>query len=296
MVNAAVAYLTWLTLGCPGEWTTATPHPLCVELSQEQTMMCSELLTTFTSVCRPDEQECLSGGGLANFIETVEQMTNESNYRQTDIVPGSGAGIALPLVAGKISLPLSAAGVDLTSPAVLPGRLIDYLLDEERMLKSDALLEGPCPRMHFDVEDWRALASDLWECGMTRWVDSTQIPMARGKPKRAGLFGVPKAVGDKLRLIVDRRPSNWTERSLRELLLEDLANNDVSFDEFEWLWRLMTLPHPGVLQDLFLGRQGELRVSAEDCSDYFYSLRLPSALHLHTALGFDLPKEMVAQH
>eukprot|EP00971_Amphidinium_carterae_P055089 1085499-Amphidinium_carterae.2 len=77
--------------------------------------------------------------------------------------------------------------------------------------------------------------------------------------KRSGLFGVPKSSGTKLRLIIDRRPANWTERSLREFLLEDRETGSVDFLEFEELWRMMTLPHPGVLQDLFLGFEGRLR-------------------------------------
>eukprot|EP00971_Amphidinium_carterae_P172278 3415425-Amphidinium_carterae.2 len=51
----------------------------------------------------------------------------------------------------------------------------------------------------------------------------------------------------------------------------------------------MSLPHAGILQDILLGAQGEVQITAEDCSDYFYMRRLPDHLHPHTVIGWDLP-------
>eukprot|EP00971_Amphidinium_carterae_P174019 3449251-Amphidinium_carterae.1 len=152
--------------------------------------------------------------------------------------------------------------------------------------------------MHFDVNHWPQLASDLWECGMVRWVPTSWVPRVRGAIKRAGLFGVPKASGDRLRLIIDRRPANWAEHklhNLRELLLDDVVQEKVDFSEFKQLWRLMSLPHASILQDIFLGRKGYLQVTAEDCSDYFYMLRLPPHQHYHTALGWSLDRTEIAE-
>eukprot|EP00971_Amphidinium_carterae_P274296 5443414-Amphidinium_carterae.1 len=94
---------------------------------------------------------------------------------------------------------------------------------------------------------------------MVRWVLSSWIPRVRGRTKRAGLFGVPKSSGELLWLIVDRRPANWSEFNLRELLLQDLKEDKVSFTELESLWRLMSLPYESTLQDFFLGSEGRLQ-------------------------------------
>eukprot|EP00971_Amphidinium_carterae_P230288 4570298-Amphidinium_carterae.1 len=38
---------------------------------------------------------------------------------------------------------------------------------------------------------------------------------------------------------------------------------------------------------------GEVQITAEDCSDYFYMLRLPHHLHPHTVIGWDLPRQAI---
>eukprot|EP00971_Amphidinium_carterae_P294929 5856312-Amphidinium_carterae.2 len=53
MVNAAVAYMSWLSLGRPGEWSSRDQHPLLVMLTEKQTKMCTGLLST--SSCVPPE-------------------------------------------------------------------------------------------------------------------------------------------------------------------------------------------------------------------------------------------------
>eukprot|EP00971_Amphidinium_carterae_P082670 1635292-Amphidinium_carterae.1 len=289
MVNASVAYLSWLALGRPGKWAQSEQHPLHVALSDKQVLMCEGLLSTFKAVCRPGELFASPGGGLAHLLAAVTEMS--SSYHGGAVASANDTNVALPLVAGQVSLPSCAANVDLTSTDILPDRLVRYLEQGDRLQKPEELLRGPRPQMHCDVEDWRQLAADLWQCGLTRWVPTCQVPTIRGAVKRSGLFGVAKSSGSKLRLIVGRRPANWSEYSLREILLEDLTRSEVSFEEFEYLWRLMTLPHAASLQDAFLGRDGEFRVTAEDCSDYFHQLRLPSHLHVHTAIGFSLHRE-----
>eukprot|EP00971_Amphidinium_carterae_P300353 5967608-Amphidinium_carterae.1 len=44
-------------------------------------------------------------------------------------------------------------------------------------------------------------------------------------------------------------------------LLKDLESGEVALDEFEVVWRLMSLLFPGALQDIFLGRAGTLQVT-----------------------------------
>eukprot|EP00971_Amphidinium_carterae_P005651 112284-Amphidinium_carterae.1 len=55
MVNASVAYMSWLALGRPGRWNSGGQHPLLVALSDAQVQMCDGLLSTFLAVCRPGE-------------------------------------------------------------------------------------------------------------------------------------------------------------------------------------------------------------------------------------------------
>eukprot|EP00971_Amphidinium_carterae_P227687 4516188-Amphidinium_carterae.1 len=222
-------------------------------------------------------------------------MAGENTYHQISRSSAEEPSVALPLTLGQVSLPTHAATVDLLSPEVLPPRLAAYLDHPDVLQKDEAELTGRRPQMHFDVHPWPQLASDLWECGVTRWVPTDWVPRVRGAIKRAGLFGVPKSSGDRLRLIIDRRPANWAERNLRELLLADVVQEKVSFSEFEQLWKLMSLPHPSILQDIFLGRKGYLQVTAEDCSDYFYMLRLPPHQHYHTALVWSLERMEIAE-
>eukprot|EP00971_Amphidinium_carterae_P086159 1704589-Amphidinium_carterae.2 len=252
----AVAYLSWLALGRPWGWSRLEQHPLLFALSEQQSHMCDQLLHSFMAVCRPGRSLSHPGGGLAHLMTLVARMA--SDYHGAAAASPQDPNIALPLVSGQVSLPSCAATVDLQDPKVLPQRLIGYLSDESRLFKSEQDLQGPRPQMHCDVENWPALASDLWQCGLTRWVPTGHLPTIRGALKRSGLFGVAKATGSQLRLIVDRRPANWGEYNLRELLLDDLTKETVDFDEFEQLWRLMSLPHAAVLQDIFLGRQGRV--------------------------------------
>eukprot|EP00971_Amphidinium_carterae_P240838 4781184-Amphidinium_carterae.1 len=289
MVNAAVAYLSWLALGRPWGWSKQEQHPLLFSLSEQQSQMCEQLLHSFLAVCRPGRSSSHPGGGLAHLMTLVAGMA--SDYHGAAAASRQDPNIALPLVSGQVSLPSCAATVDLQDSQVLPQRLIGYLSDANRLFKSERDLQGPRPQMHCNVENWPTLASDLWQCGLTRWVPTGDLPTIRGALKRSGLFGVAKATGSQLRLIVDRRPANWGEYNLRELLLDDLAKETIDFDEFECLWRLMSLPHAAVLQDIFLGRQGRVQITTEDCSDYFHQLRLPEHLHRHTAVGWSLRKE-----
>eukprot|EP00971_Amphidinium_carterae_P235696 4677482-Amphidinium_carterae.1 len=295
MVNSAVAYLSWLALGRPASWPSERDHPLCADLSTPQRQMCLEMVQLFSAVCRPGETFVAPGGGLSHFIEALEAMGLGDVY-QASAGPCVEPSPALPLITNKVSLPVAAAQCDLLHQDVLPQRLQDYLRDPSRLLKPVSGLVGPQPRMYMDVEDWDLLASELWERSMTRWIPASQVPTVRGSDKRAGLFGVTKSNGTNLRMIVDRRPANWSEYSLRDLLLQDLGEQTVGLEEFEQLWRLMCLPYPGSLQDLFLGREGEVRVTVEDCSDYFYSLRLPHHWHPHTTIGWNLPRHAIPSH
>eukprot|EP00971_Amphidinium_carterae_P009189 181158-Amphidinium_carterae.2 len=295
MVNSAVGYMSWLSLGRPGTWATAEPHPLCARLSSCQRLMCDELVKLFSAVCRPGETYVAPGGGLSHFIEAMDIMGANRQYQGISGVD-SGPSPSRPLVASEVSLPDVAAQVDLLSDAVLPPRLQSYLRSPTRLLRGDSELNGPKPRMFMDVVDWDTLAIELWEKAMIRWIPADCVPQVRGADKRAGLFGVAKSSGSNLRMIVDRRPANWSEFSLRELLLQDLEGACVSLAEFEELWRLMCLPYPGSLQDLFLGQEGEVRVTTEDCSDYFYTLCMPSHWHPHTTVGWNLPRHAIPVH
>eukprot|EP00971_Amphidinium_carterae_P225413 4470910-Amphidinium_carterae.1 len=62
------------------------------------------------------------------------------------------------------------------------------------------------------------------------------------------------------------------------------------------MWRLMCLAFAGALQDIFLGMEGELQVTSEDCSDYFYMLLMPRHLHPHIAIGWCLYRDQIAEH
>eukprot|EP00971_Amphidinium_carterae_P323150 6422186-Amphidinium_carterae.1 len=61
-------------------------------------------------------------------------------------------GAALPLMLGEISLP------DMNEE-VLPERLKGYLSHPTRLQKTETELEGSRPGMHFEVNNWHALAS-----------------------------------------------------------------------------------------------------------------------------------------
>eukprot|EP00971_Amphidinium_carterae_P128149 2538554-Amphidinium_carterae.3 len=69
MVNSAVGYLSWLSLGRPAKWSADERHPLHAELNEEQKHMCMELVFLFSSVCRPSDTFVDPGGGLRHFTE-----------------------------------------------------------------------------------------------------------------------------------------------------------------------------------------------------------------------------------
>eukprot|EP00971_Amphidinium_carterae_P009932 195914-Amphidinium_carterae.4 len=106
-----------------------------------------------------------------------------------------------------------------------------------------------------------------------------------GRRVCAGAFGVPKKDSNLARIIIDRRPQNSREWSVRETLLRQLKEGVLPPEEFVHLTDLMTLPFPGQFTRLLVPRGGLILTSAEDAADYYYNLSLPEVMRRTNAVG-----------
>eukprot|EP00971_Amphidinium_carterae_P278661 5531785-Amphidinium_carterae.2 len=203
--------------------------------------------------------------------------------------------VACSIDVNNVSLPAQSATVKLDQ--VLPAELYT-------MLSTASFLDVPIsteeqdamslPRMCVRCSDWDALGRKLVEIGLCAVADDEKCPMwgAQRRHLRAGVFGVPKAEGSLLRLIVDRRRKNSTERGLRQGLRQLHSMGLVSDERYYDLLRHMTLPHASQFCDLLLPQGCHFLMSVMDCKDFFYLLKMPKTAMFTTAVGRPVPRSL----
>eukprot|EP00971_Amphidinium_carterae_P058441 1156167-Amphidinium_carterae.1 len=146
-----------------------------------------------------------------------------------------------------MSLPEASAQVDLVEP-VLPSEPVSHLQRPGAFSRDDLEEASFLPAPHFvHCEDWPGVAAQIISSGLARVCLSSEEPRLKHWHLRTGLFGVPKAEGDLVRLILDRRRANQGEKSLRALVIEDTG---LAAERKVELLRYMTLPHSSQFVDL----------------------------------------------
>eukprot|EP00971_Amphidinium_carterae_P191014 3790806-Amphidinium_carterae.3 len=109
--------------------------------------------------------------------------------------------------------------------------------------------------------------------------------MHNGHRVSAGLFGVPKKQTPKARLIVDRRPQNCLEVSLRKVVMDRVLSCAIPIAEGLHFTELMTLPFFGQFARLMLSSSSRLHITMEDAENYYYHMLLPKTLQRTNAVG-----------
>eukprot|EP00971_Amphidinium_carterae_P332387 6466527-Amphidinium_carterae.1 len=290
LVNYAVVYLQWLHLGQPAGGVLA--ERLAFQAPDSMVASLCALMNSMRAWCR-SAGAIPADGGLSRTCSTLLQRVAREghigSYSGIDADLGMAASAEVPnvsstvkLVAGEISLPSCSAVIPLVEPTV--PKTIERLLKSER-----AFLRHPLPekvaQSFLNVSCWKSVASELVSCGLGVLRPPEQGPQFQNKRLTAGLFGVPKKGTEKARLIVDRRPANSLEVSVREAILDLFKRGQMSKEEFLFLSDLMTLPYCGQFVRLIVPQSAEIRTFTEDAADYYYNLALPETLCLGNAVG-----------
>ena len=109
----------------------------------------------------------------------------------------------------------------------LPPERAAVLRDMHRLVLPDVDVRGPAPLGCYKVEpaEQKTLFSRLLACGAAVLLPSNEVATLRGRPLVGGMFAVPKAKkgANAQRLIIDRRPQNFTEKLLKWLQLPSAA-------------------------------------------------------------------------
>eukprot|EP00971_Amphidinium_carterae_P306267 6086479-Amphidinium_carterae.2 len=186
------------------------------------------------------------------------------------------------------SLPVESAKIDLSR--VLPQELFcmlstpGYLDLQLSEAEKNAL---SLPRMCMRSACWKELGRELVRIGLCLVADDecARLWGTNQRHLRAGVFGVEKPDTSKLRLIVDRRRSNATERSLRKGLANLLEGDLIDPERYHLLLRHMTLPHASQFTDLLLPANCHFMMNLLDCKDFFYLFEMPLTAVWTTAVG-----------
>jgi len=98
-------------------------------------------------------------------------------------------------------------------------------------------------------------------------------------PAVAEFFGVPKKGGSSLRVILERRLCN------ANVILELWGKREIDDEEYLFLCRPLTLPHPSQLADVLCLPGERLWLSSEDVAEFYHSLLWPACRHHKNAVG-----------
>ena len=163
---------------------------------------------------------------------------------------GGAAIVAEHARSADVALPESAGLVFLADH--LPPEPAAVLRDKHRLALPHVDVRGPAPLGCYKVEpaEQRTLFSRLLSCGAAVLLPSDEVATLRGRPLVGGMFAFPKAKKGVTaqRLIIDRRPQNFTEK------------------RFHWL----ELPSAAQLQRIVLDEAEVLLGSGEDLECYYY--------------------------
>eukprot|EP00971_Amphidinium_carterae_P193150 3833319-Amphidinium_carterae.2 len=246
-------------------------------------------------------------GGLSQLVALLSQklqdeggMTRQDAYAMaTDAGHSVSApdahGVAtatIELSAGNVALPKVAGHIALEPPA-MPQTLADILREDRAFIRAhppDRL--EPC---FTSVADWPQLAIELLERGLCCLMAEAEGVTFHGHRVSAGLFGVPKKQTASARLIIDRRPQNSLEVSLRRVVMDRVLSGVIDVHEGLHLTELMTLPFFAQFQRLMLSSSSELHITMEDAENYYYHMLLPRTLQRTNAIGPLLPSSVLPQ-
>eukprot|EP00971_Amphidinium_carterae_P099010 1957883-Amphidinium_carterae.3 len=78
----------------------------------------------------------------------------------------------------------------------------------------------------------------MTECGLMELIPEGSCRVV----ERAGVFSVPKRLGEPARVIIDRRPRNAVEYSFTEVLKRECDARGLDTDDYMRLRRLLLLP------------------------------------------------------
>eukprot|EP00971_Amphidinium_carterae_P231265 4589331-Amphidinium_carterae.1 len=138
-------------------------------------------------------------------------------------------GIAtMELISGNVALPM-VAGHIILQPPTLPQTLADILTEEGAFARADP--PSTLAPSYTSVHDWHALAVEFLQRGLCCLMPEAEGVSHNGHRVSAGLFGVPKKQTSKARLIVDRRPQNCLEVSLRRVVMDRVLARAISIAE-----------------------------------------------------------------
>lgn len=160
----------------------------------------------------------------------------------------------MPLVASKVSLPISTKSIPLLS--VLPPDVASLYASPDALLVDPSevdLSDLPSPRMCGSVAQYELLVTRLNKAGMVTFSSAPRVVN--------GLFVVKKD-GDKQRLIIDARFANKYFRKPATV----------------------SLPTPHHLSRILMANDSPLFVAKSDLQDYYHNLALPDWLHPFFAL------------
>eukprot|EP00971_Amphidinium_carterae_P040337 791763-Amphidinium_carterae.1 len=300
-LNGAVAYLDWLILGKPRASLAAAREPrLRGPLTSLQRLAVAELAEDLDVICRPNETYGFIGSGekISTLRSCVEMMRAETGYGHR---PEFGGQDAKLLTATNLSLPAASAQVDLVYPIV--PKVVETILNTPGVFRLPVALEPPVlPSLFVNVSSWLPIAISLCESGLLMPLDDHDVPRTSdGRHLRAGLFGVKKSMGEKLRIIVDRRRMNSCEYSLREVVARQCILEKFPLDVSEGLRRLFVLPHPEQFRDLLLTAGSVMHFNLKDCTNYYYLMRLPDHLAKTNVVAWsvnrdEVPSSLLEEH
>eukprot|EP00971_Amphidinium_carterae_P220047 4368088-Amphidinium_carterae.1 len=290
-VNLIALHLQWLHLGCP-------KAGLLAERVAFQTP--SSLLPCFDEMVQMVAAWCRStgrlpkDGGLSRLHSTLIQRVAVHGHLGSysgvagDSLAGSEVCVQGPTVCltpGQMSLPRQSATIDLVYPTV--PRTVEMLLHS-----ADAFLRHPQPHAlapsFTQVSSWPAVAGELLSRGLGELRPIDGCNRFNGRRVYAGAFGVPKKDSQMARIIIDRRPQNSREMSVREAVLQLLKKGELDDGEFLHLTDLMTLPFAGQFARILCPPGCVMSTSAEDAADYYYNLSLPDVMRETNAVGVPL--------
>ena len=292
--NWLVLFCGWHRLGMPD--VEAGADQCAWAASPAQFSMGQECFAMVRAWCR-SEGPLPSDGGLPHLARllsqaggSVEEGKAVMSYETSATgLPWSHehvkAGLAAPTVClcpGRVSLPQVAGTIPLQVPTV--PRSVQVILQQP-----GSFMRKPAPpsipRSFSSMSSWPGMADELLSKGLCKLMPPEIGEFFNGERVSAGLFGVPKKSSDKCRLIIDRRPQNGRELSLRDVVLRLVLDGSLSATEGVHLLDLMTLPFFGQFSRLMTTQQSSLMITGEDASDYYYHLRLPEAIVKTNAVG-----------
>eukprot|EP00971_Amphidinium_carterae_P063669 1259933-Amphidinium_carterae.1 len=292
----------------PGD--VASARLCCRPASAAQMAAGEHVFEAIRRWCRSDDSDP-SDGGLSQLADFLCQRVHGSDIfsgldayamagaepekhdeyaeRERQAIPPS----TLELEKGKVALPTVAGHIVLEPPA-LPLTLANVIKEEGAFVRPEPP-EKLAPSFT-SVTNWHELAVEFLHRGLCCLLPESEGVVHRGRRVSAGLFGVPKKQTDCARLIIDRRPQNCLEVSLRKVVLDRVLRGDIASEHGLHLIELMTLPFFGQFGRLMMSESSVIQLTMEDAENYYYHMLLPRSLQRTNAVGPMVPTDVLPPH